>query len=172
MDLVNQSDLATILGVSQPAVAKRVRLGRLTYADPGKKLFDPIAARAQWAAHRDRYRAPRRTPAAAADPLTARERRDLAEAQLVELELREKTGELVRRRDVESATMQINRALRERLLNLGDRISPAVPGDDDLRRLVNCLINDEVRLALREVCAAIESHDPAHDQPVGDANGT
>lgn len=54
MALVNANQLARLIGVSRPAVAKAVKVGRLAvtqYDDKGRMMFDPDVALQQWAAN-------------------------------------------------------------------------------------------------------------------------
>lgn len=51
MSLINANQLARLIGVSRPAIAKAVKVGRLAvtdHDDKGRMLFDPDAAMQQW----------------------------------------------------------------------------------------------------------------------------
>ena len=66
-NLVTRKQAAAILGVTVPALDRALQAGRISYADPDKRLFDEAGLRAQWATNRRRQRKP--IPVAAAgDP--------------------------------------------------------------------------------------------------------
>lgn len=82
-------------------------------------------------------------------------RRELVEAQLAELELAEKRGELVRRADVERETFSMMRALRDRMLGVADRIAAQVAAEGDAAKVHEIIIR-EIRESLRRVTEVIE----------------
>lgn len=82
-------------------------------------------------------------------------RRELVEAQLAELELAEKRGELVRRADVERETFATMRALRDRMLGVADRIAAQVAAEGDVAKVHEIIVR-EIRESLRRVTEVIE----------------
>jgi len=150
------------------SVQKAIESGRITLID-GK--VDPEVADIQWERKTDVVQQARGASGGAGTPLQPagegerlagnnggqrgtyfdnKSRRELAEAQLSELELREKTGELVRKSDVSRETFTIFRALRDRLGGVTDRIAAIVAAESDIAR-VHELIASEIKSALREI---------------------
>lgn len=68
---------------------------------------------------------------AATEYASARARREVAEASLAELRMREQLGELVRADHVRAETAKIAIKIREAFLNLPDRLAPVVAAESD-----------------------------------------
>lgn len=81
-------------------------------------------------------------------------RRELAEAQMAELELRKMVGELVLAKDVERETFNVFRTLRDRLMVIADRLAPVVAAESDAAK-VHAQITAELRIALTDVSTAL-----------------
>jgi hypothetical protein len=154
VQLITQSEYAKHRGVSEAAVSKAVREGRISLID---KRIDPNVADVQWAAN-SRARAPSSQagtagpgarPAAVSkvagvasapsgghdgvdmpdqpgDYWQSRARREAAEAELAELKLAELRGLVLRREAVESATFNASRAMRDGLVNCSRRLAADV----------------------------------------------
>ena len=142
VNLITKSEYAKHRKCSPAAVTKALKAGRIILID-GK--IDPVIADAQWRAN-SRARvsgaqghaapsastdtplvdasAPARAGAdqGGGDYWAARGRREAAEAELSELELGEKRGDLVRKADVERAAFEMARALRDGLANCSRRL--------------------------------------------------
>jgi hypothetical protein len=56
-NLISRTRAAAVCGVSPQAIDKALKAGRISYADPAKRLFDPVALEAQWHGNRRRQRA-------------------------------------------------------------------------------------------------------------------
>jgi hypothetical protein len=143
---MTQAEYAKHRGVSAVAVHKAVKAGRISLI--GDKI-DPEVADIQWAKNtRARQRpdgaapAPSPIEAAASAPgdsgqapppaqpdtgyTAARARREVAEAEQAEIELRRKKGELVLREDVDRAFREIMREVRDRLMATAKRTAAEV----------------------------------------------
>ena len=83
-----------------------------------------------------------------------KERRERAEADLAELELKERRAELVKKTDVERETFAVQRALRDRLTGIPDRIAPVLAAETDVAKCHE-IVASEIRAALREVVQAL-----------------
>lgn len=142
-------------GGTRKAVHAAVRDGAIDAFGPDK-LIDPELADRQWAKNRRARvgaspaggqaqaqtpieaaagapgeaaaAAPAPTPAPAADTgySAARTRREVAEAETAEIELRRKKGELVLREDVDRAFREIMREIRDRLMATAKRTAAEV----------------------------------------------
>lgn len=161
--LISQAEYARRRGVSRSAVTKAAKAGRITLID-GR--VDPEVADIQWARKTDPHQALRgsggRVPRA---PLTvpgaapaddgfsdARARRESALAELAELDLAERRGELVRTDDVQRALVGKVMGLRDSLDTLADRLSPLLAAESDPARIY-ALLREEVRQALHALAS-------------------
>lgn len=157
-----------LVGQTHTAVNDAARAGRITLID-GK--VDPEVADIQWAEKTDAVQqargargghAPRAGASVAAAALPAdregyfatKERRERAEADLAELELRERRGELVKKSDVEREIFAVQRALRDRLAGIPDRIAPMLAAEADVTRC-HAIVAAELRAALGEVAGSL-----------------
>jgi len=174
VNLISQADYAKHRGVSEAAVSKAIKAGRISLID-GK--IDPVAADAQWARN-SRVRAGSGRgmlgPSAqqlgiAADQLgdgpdvgasapgsdnywDSRSRREAAEAELAEIELAEKNGQVIRIKAVESAWSQSLAATREHLLQVRARLAPLLANESDPFKIEQ-LLDEEHSQALQHLAA-------------------
>lgn len=160
-----------LVGRTLHAVQRAIADGRITPID-GK--IDPEVADIQWAEKTDSAQQARgarggHAPRPASEPprlapasgdrdgyFATKERRERAEAELAELELQERRRELVRASDVERATFDANRAVRDRVMGIADRVAPIVASEADVGRCHEIIAN-ECRAALRDVVQALEA---------------
>lgn len=163
-----------LVGRTLHAVQRAIADGRITPID-GK--IDPEVADIQWAEKTDAAQQARgarggHAPRPGADPprsvptsggdrggdrdgyFATKERRERAEAELAELELQERRRELVRAADVERVTFEANRAVRDRVMGIADRVAPIVAAEADVARCHEIIAN-ECRAALRDVVQAL-----------------
>lgn len=155
-----------LVGQTAPAVRKAVAAGRISLIE-GK--IDPEVADIQWAKNTDSVQqargargghAPRgddkpEAPAAGRrDYFETKERRERAEAELAELDLQERRGVLVRKADVERETFAVQRALRDRLTGIPDRIAPILAAEADVGKCHE-IVASEIRAALRELVQSL-----------------
>lgn len=164
--LITQAEYARRRGCSREAVRRAVEQGRIT-AWGAKKLVHPVLADSQWQEN-SRARAgstPATAGAAAAggssgappaapaseekdDGYSAfRARREAADAELKEMELAQRRGELVSVSEIRAKLGERLGQVREQLLQLPARLAPLMVGETDQARL-QTLLDDELRAAL------------------------
>lgn len=152
---MTQSQLAAALGL-HPSVVNRDKAR-------GMPTHDIEAARAWRLANvraRVRVSAPTQASAppapptrqapessAAADYASARARREMAEASLAELRMREQSGELMRADKVRQEVASICIYTRETLMNLALRLAPVVAAETDQAK-IELLLDTEFRQVL------------------------
>ena len=164
-----------LVGQTLPAVRKAIATGRIsTVGEVGNMKIDPEVADIQWASktdaaqqargarggHEPKAGPPRETAATTLPPgreggrrgdyFVTKERREAAEADLAELELKERRGELVKKADVEREAFAVQRALRDRLTGIPDRIAPMLAAETDVAKCHE-IVASEIRAALREI---------------------
>jgi phage terminase Nu1 subunit (DNA packaging protein) len=149
---MTQAVYARHRGVSRAAVGRAVRERRIPVDADGR--IDPLAADAAW----DQNTSPRaRGPAGPAAPTAlelpvdlteARTAHEWAKAQLAELELKVRSGELVPVSEVRDAAFKASRASRDLVESIPDRIA------DDLASVADA---SEIRRILRvEIARALD----------------
>jgi phage terminase Nu1 subunit (DNA packaging protein) len=84
---------------------------------------------------------------------TAATRERIAKARLAELELAEKSGNLVRRDEVEAAVFGLARQAQEALDAIADRLSTQLAAETDPAR-VHQLLSDDLRRVMQQLAAA------------------
>jgi hypothetical protein len=139
--------------VSRQAVSKAVKDGRISLING---CIDPAVADIQWANNTDaaqsqRAAGQREQSGVSPDASSWRERREAAEAQLVEQKLYEQCGLLVRVDDVKRATAELVAKATQKLAQLGPRLAPALAAESDVAK-VREMIEQEVT-AIREAIA-------------------
>lgn len=167
-ELIGLRAYARRRGVSLGAVQKAIKSGRITTIN-GK--IDPEVADIQWGRNTDpalakpvaSSSAPPPGPAEAAgdgaeqpaDFLVAKARREQALAEIAELELAEKRGELVRAADVERQLVSRIIGAREALDSMADRLSTLIASESD-PAVVYRMLRAEVRQAMDSLAGAAE----------------
>src|SRR6266404_493478 len=150
--VVSVDKLAKMLGKSRHYVLDRLRAG-LPFVDRCARgiayTFDPAAARAWCAdydANMDRSRLPN------PEMTEGRRRFSMAQAELKELQLAEKRGQLVSIEAVTATLRDELTAVRGRLLAMPGRLAGQLLMKSDPAEIER-LIDDEVRAALTELSA-------------------
>jgi hypothetical protein len=159
VNLITQAAYAKHRGVSEAAVSKAIKAGRISLID-GK--IDPVAADAQWARNsRVRAGSGRPSPAGAAggalpgplsgegddpdarpggdDYWNSRSRREAAEAELAEIELAERNGQVILVKAVEAVWAQALGSAREHLLQVRARLAPLLAAEADAFKIEQLL---------------------------------
>lgn len=168
------ADLARELGLSRQAVSKAEKSGRISKSANDK--FDLDAAKIQYRLHTDPEqqikslqqrseilipdRAGEFTGGDAASLIAAKARREAAEAELSELELAEKRGQVMSVADHRRIIFVMARSMRDALLQIPSRSGSLLAAEGDAtacRRIVEA----EIRTALQQIAAL--------DVPVDDA---
>lgn len=142
--------------MSHVAVLKAIKAGRIEKEPDG--TIDLAKADAAWQTNTDP--AQQRTPAAPSSPepsalagpsfAQSRAIREAYNARLSKLAYEEKAGELVRTDAVKVAWFNILRVLRDRTLNLPDRLAPILAAEPDPKQ-ITALLDDELRQILDDV---------------------
>lgn len=168
---------AGLSGGSLRAVQVAIQTGRLARSvvldsKGEKKISDAAAADAEWAASTNEDRVPLSGPTAPAvegdsfTPLSAaRARKAAAEAEVAELELAERRGQLVRADEVEARLVRVFVNCRTKLLDVPSRAFERDPSlSEDQVALVDSLIHEALEdLAVGGV--------PGEGQPPGVVSG-
>jgi hypothetical protein len=151
VNLITQAEYAKHRGCSEAAVSKAIKAGRISLID-GK--IDASVADMQWARNsRVRAGSGRPVPAGAlpgplagdagvgaGDPdaqpggddyWNSRSRREAAEAELAEIELAEKTNQVIAVKAVEAVWAQALASMREHLLQVRARLAPLLAAETD-----------------------------------------
>ena len=174
--LMPQAEYARHRGVSREAVGKAVREGRIKVDSRGR--IDWVAADLEWERNT--------TPRAGAEQLPsargaagvvislvdAKTMHELAKARLAELDLAERTKELVRRADVYSAAMSAARTARDTILSIEDRLPETLVGITDpeiirkalhveLMRVIDCISGVGDNLDGTSEAAAVDEEESA-----------
>ena len=166
---MSQAEYGRHRGVSQQAVSKAVRSGRIPTTH-GK--IDPVAADLAWEAYTDLTK-PRNSvignPAAGGDagskPTEARKwaaahaRREAALARIAELDHKARAGESVSRKDAQRIGFEAAREARDALLAIPDRISPILAGLTDAAE-IHRVLSAEIVAACGGLSANALSRDP------------
>ena len=179
VNLITQAEYAKRRGVSQVAVHKAVKAGRISLID-GK--VDPDVADVQWARNtraragsggaaatpleRAAASAVSNAPDAAGDPdyLVSRAKREAAEAALSELRLAEQQGRLIDVAVVRSHLSSLVASTRDVLLQIPARLAPVLAVESDPAK-VHDAIQTELHRALHRLVTAPELFDAAEDAP-------
>jgi phage terminase Nu1 subunit (DNA packaging protein) len=137
---IGVSELAGLLRLTERTISDLVRRQVLTKRGRGFRLDEAIGAYAEHV----RTRAAGNRPSPAVE---ARARLLEIQAQRAEVELAERRGELLVKRDVMAEHVQVFREIRSRLLALPDRLA----GRCGLDRVAVALADEEVREVLTEL---------------------
>jgi len=162
--LISIAEYAKRRGVTAAAVRKAVGCGRISLME-GK--IDPKRADLEWARNthppgnggQNRgtrgFRQPDRPVEhgrLGSDFASARARREKALADLAELDLAQRRGELVRLADMRAIVFKLNRQARDILLAIPDRLAPRAVGLD--QAALHSLISEEVRIVCEQIADA------------------
>jgi len=160
-DRIIRAEYARRRGVTRAAVTKAVDTGRISIGDDG--LLDPEVADAEWDANTNPDQALRNKGAGAApaiDPAAkrwqdARARREERLADLAELDLQERRGELIHKGSVRKSLRAKVVQVRESLDSMADRLAPLLAAEADIAK-VRALIRGELRHALSELARGVD----------------
>jgi phage terminase Nu1 subunit (DNA packaging protein) len=150
---MNKIQLAAACQVSVVTVSSWISKGCPHTRDArGRYHFNQQAVQA-WRKHNLIARPPQKPrPPVAPSYAAARARKESALASLRELQLQERTGELVRRDAVSKAVFASNRAIRDQFMNLPARVSGLVAAETNQHKCFEILAN-EVRQILEDLSA-------------------
>lgn len=174
VQLMTQAEYARHRECDPAAVTRAIQQGRISLIN-GK--IDPVVADVQWAANtRARVDSKPATEKGAQlaglaagagaqapagqggdgkpdDYLASRARREAAEAEMAELALLERKGDLVRKDEVRAELASQLSAFKDSLLQVGARLAPQVAAESDIARCQQ-LIDAELHAALHAFVTA------------------
>jgi hypothetical protein len=159
-------------GVSHVAVLKAIKAGRIEKEADG--TIDPAKADAAWARNTNQAQQrkaakqsePQRNEAEAEAPVgppivnsgpsfaQSRAIKEAYNARLAKLSYEEKSGALVRTDNVKVAWFNTLRVVRDRTLNLPDRLAPILAAETD-PKVVREMLEEELRIILNDAADAI-----------------
>lgn len=168
-ELLTITEYAKRRGVSQPAVTKAIKAGRITVVESdGKKLIDPDVADIQWAKN-TRAKASNiehvygcevgaegdGIEADVYDIKAARAKREYHEANIAEMRERKEASELVEANAVNKAAIDAGAMLRHALESLPGKLSATLAAVDDAEEIRESLTR-EVDAILQDLAANLE----------------
>jgi phage terminase Nu1 subunit (DNA packaging protein) len=144
-------------GCDLKTVQEALEIGRIAAVkdDKGRPKIDPEAADMAWQRNTDPVQQQRGAGGAvstAASYIEERAKREAALARLAELELAEKTGDLVHREAVRAAIVEKVRVARAALLGIPDRLAARLAAETDPKAAHALLLTE-----LRRICAELEA---------------
>jgi hypothetical protein len=159
-ELIRQAELARRIGVSRAAVSAAAKAGRITPVSDG--LFDSAIAISEW---RDNTRqnsektpgdrVATRAPGGQPKYASSRARKELALAQMAELRLAQKSGDLFPLDDVETTLLFFGGEMRAAMENFPDRVTPLISTLSSPEEMYE-ILKDECRNVLLEIGQAAE----------------
>jgi hypothetical protein len=172
---MNVTAYARHRGVSHVAVLKAIKAGRIIKEADG--TIDPVKADTAWEQNTSQAQQRKTTQkeASAARPIDAspssasgvgngpsyaqsRAIKEAYLARLAKLEYEEKSGAVVRTDNVKVAWFNILRVLRDRVLNLPDRMAPMLASESDPKRIRE-LLDAELRQILTDAAETSTTQD-------------
>ncbi len=161
-------------GVSHVAVLKAIKSGRIEKETDG--TIDAVKADAAWSRNTNKaQQRPRRNEAVSPAPVVAsaeahlgppivnsgpsyaqsRAVKEAYHARLAKLSYEEKSGSLIKIDAVKVSWFNILRVMRDRVLNLPDRLAPVLAAETDPKK-VRDLLEEDLRLILNDAADTIE----------------
>lgn len=165
--LVGIREFARMRGVSQTAVQKAIKAGRIQVTtDPkGKPKIDADAAMRQWELNTDPAKQRGAPPAAATLPTAAsdgdragrayavaRAMREEYQARLAKLDYESKAGKLVDATKVKLEAFQAARIARDAILNIPNKISHELAAETDPAK-IHARLTEVLHQSLEELAA-------------------
>jgi phage terminase Nu1 subunit (DNA packaging protein) len=162
---LSQRAYAKHRGCALRAVQQAIEAGRLTRSvvrtDDGKYLIDPKRADIEWAASTYADRVPLTGPTAPTrgapddeDPVSlmqARNRLELAKAQLAEMDLAERRGEILDAHEVEARMVGVFSSCKTKLLGIPSRVRQE---DPTLTKAQIAILELSIRAALEDLAVS------------------
>ncbi len=163
---MNQVEFARAIGVSQAAVSKYIRAGKLKKSVSeagGRYVIDYKKAIKELGKNLDpafRKKAEASTvvggsaPDGRPDYTTQRTRTEKAKADLAELNVAKAVGEVVAKADVEHVVFKNVRVLRDAVFNIGPRLAPILAAETDEKKIVK-MMHDEHSTVFDDLAKAL-----------------
>ena len=160
---LSQAAYARHRGVSREAVNRAIREGRIPVGANGR--INPAEADAAW--ERNTTPRPDAHPAPAlaggdTEPMSlneARTRHESAKAKLAELELGERSGQLIPVSEMRDVAFRASRAARDLLQSIPDRVAEVLLGQTDANE-IRRLLHDEIGRAVDELASVAPEEEP------------
>lgn len=162
--LITQKEAAQELGVSEAAVSKAIKQGRLQCAvdEDGKRKVDLDTLVEQWSANsqrkingpalgQERPKRSSREMMEVPDYNESRARTEYLKACLLDLERQQKEGKLVEAEKVQRDSFALGNQVKELLMGIADRLAYMCAAETDPAK-IHQYITDEHRNALRAFC--------------------
>jgi len=161
--LISLAELAMLKNVSRAAVTKKIKSGKLEGAvvnhngrklvnkDEAIRLWDRADTRVVTAVKKELKQKIDSLPSdSIPDFAESKAKREFYLAELAKLDVLEKKKELVSVEEIKKSSFAKARAIREQLINLADRLSHQLAGEDDAT-VIYKIINSEHREALENL---------------------
>lgn len=141
--------LADVLGVNESSIRRAEQSGRIVLERDANGNINVENARQQWnEIAKTTSTMPEQTSGVTYQKSKAH--KEMYEALIKKMEYEEKSGKLVDRATVERDVFTSNRAVRDKLLLLPDRVAPILIGETDMHRFKEVL-RKEIIAALQNV---------------------
>jgi predicted transcriptional regulator len=164
---ISQAEAARLLEVSEAAVTKAIKQGRLDFVmgEDGRRKIDRDTLAVQWTANSQRKinvgpkqtheRRVTRSTMDVPDYNESRARTEHLKAELLELQRREKEGQLIDAEKLRKDSFALGNQMKELLMGIADRLAHMCAAEDDPAK-VHQYITEEHRNALRAFCDAAD----------------
>lgn len=148
--LLTRSQFAAFIEVSKSYVTKLGNQGRLVLAEDGRVMVPETLALL-----RSTTAAPERANDAAQTPEYQdwRERKEKAQAEMVEMDVAQRRGQLMDAAEVRAAAVAAVTAIRTRLEMLPDQLAPVLAASSDEQR-IRAVLAGEIEAALADMAHA------------------
>ena len=161
-NLISPAEYSRQRGVTRMAVSKAMRDGRISYeVVDGKKMIDPEKADSEWEQNSERDRSKGAVSGSSSsngkEGRTYQDYRTMNEAikaKLNKLELDIKEGKYILRDDVEKAIFENRRMVRDKLLEIPNRVSSEFAAIDESNK-IRTRLDEEIRFILEELVAGL-----------------
>jgi len=145
MAVMSQRQYSSHKGLSHAAVQKAISTGRISTLPNG--MIDSEMADREWEANTT-------APTGETAKLTkARLALTVMKAKLADLQYKQLAGELLPKAEVQTATFNAFRQIRDRMLNIPDRVAPVLAAESDGTKCYE-ILSAEIRLALQQFADA------------------
>lgn len=165
---ISQAETARLLGVSEAAVTKAIKQGRLQFVlgEDGRRKIDRDSLAQQWTANSQRkITGPKPAVSETASHPTqvtrdttevpdyneSRARTEFLKACLLDLERQQKEAKLVDAEKLRRESFALGNQLKELLAGIADRLAHMCAAEDDPAK-IHKYITDEHRNAMRAFC--------------------
>jgi len=135
-------------GVTEGAVRKAIKYGRISKKDNGK--IDPNLADSQWSKNTDPISAPSNPLSVGPSYQQSRAIKEAYNAKLTRLQFEKESKKLISVDEVKISAFNAARMTRDRMLNIPDRVIPALVGKTDIFAMKE-ILKTEIVKALEEL---------------------